>query len=68
MKAVFIALWRLLRANLFYPVMIGLFLWIYVTDKHWVFGAAIIAAILIFDPIWRIMGRNSLRLLRKKRE
>lgn len=68
MKAVLIALWRLLRAYLFYPVMIGLFLWIYVTDKHWVFGAAIIAAILIFDPIWRIMGRNSLRLLRKKRE
>lgn len=68
MKAVFIALWRLLRAYLFYPVMIGLFLWIYVTDKHWVFGAAIIAAILIFDPIWRIMGRNSLRFLRKKRE
>ena len=52
------ALWQLFAGLLFYPVMIGLFLWLYVTDKHWIFGVLVIIAILILDPIWRIMGRR----------
>ena len=62
MKAALIALWRLFYAFAFYPIMIGLFIWIYVTGRHWVFGLAVIAAILILDPIWRVLARSILRL------
>lgn len=68
MKAALVAFWRLGRAYLFYPLTVGLFIWVYMTDKHWIFGAAIIAAILIFDPIWRIIGGNIVRLIRNKLE
>ena len=54
------------HALAFYPIMIGLFLWLYVTNAHWIWGAAIIAGILIFDPIWRIMAKNILRMTQKK--
>jgi len=53
------------RAVLFYPAMIGLFLWLYFTDAHWVFGAAVIIAILILDPIWRVMASNIAKAVMK---
>ena len=51
-------MWRMFYGLAFYPLMIGLFIWLYVTDKHWIFGVLVIAAILILDPIWRIIGRR----------
>ncbi len=63
MKAALKAMWQLFTGLLFYPVMIGLFLWLYAADKHWIFGLFVIAAILILDPIWRIMGRRALEIL-----
>ncbi|HHI88613.1 MAG TPA: hypothetical protein ENK01_01550 [Hellea balneolensis] len=49
---------RLARATLFYPAMVGLFLWLYVRQAHWIYGLLVIMAILVLDPIWRIMARN----------
>ncbi len=66
MKAVLTAFWRLAQAYLFYPVMVGLFIWLYVTGAHWIFGLAVIAAILILDPIWKRMAQNALRMFKKK--
>ena len=62
MKPALTAMWRLFIGLLFYPLMIGLFIWLYITDKHWIFGIAVIAAILILDPIWRVMGRRALEM------
>jgi hypothetical protein len=53
------------RAFLFYPTMIGLFLWLYIKDAHWVFGIAVIVAILFLDPIWRIMATNIIKTVKK---
>jgi len=65
-KATLIAMWRLFHALAFYPIMIGVFLWLYFKGAHWIWGALIIASMLIFDPIWRVMGRNVLRMIQKK--
>ena len=59
---------RLFIAYLFYPVMVGLFLWLYVKDAHWVFGLIVIVAILILDPLWRRIGRNIVRLWKSRKE
>ena len=63
MKAALRAIWQLFIGLLFYPVMIGIFLWIYITDKHWIFGIMLICAILVLDPIWKIIGRRMLDML-----
>lgn len=67
MKGVLIAFWNLFHALAFYPLMIGGFIWLYFKDAHWGYGAAIIAAILIFDPIWRVMAQNIWRMLTRKK-
>lgn len=67
MKTTLIAMWRLFHALFFYPIMFGVFLWLYFTDKHWIFGLAVLIAILVFDPIWRILGRNILNSIKSKR-
>lgn len=66
MKATLIAMWHLFHALAFYPLMIGAFIWLYLKDAHWIWGAAIIAGILIFDPMWRAIGQNVLRNNPKK--
>lgn len=58
--------WRMFQAYLFYPVMIGVFLWLYVTGAHWIFGVGVIIAILIFDRTWLVIGKNILRMISKK--
>jgi len=52
------ALWTMFHAILFYPICIGLFIWLYIKEAHWGFGLIVILCILIFDPIWRIMART----------
>jgi len=67
-KSIFIAMWRLFWALVFYPMIIGLMIWIYIKDYHWIWGVLVIIAVLIFDPIWRIIftpcleGRCSIQL------
>ena len=61
------AMWQLFKGLLFYPLMIGVFIWLYITDKHWIFGIAVIAAILILDPIWRIIGRRTIEMFSARR-
>ncbi|HHL43481.1 MAG TPA: hypothetical protein ENJ42_07685 [Hellea balneolensis] len=51
----------LLRAYLFYPVMVGIFIWLYFTKAHWGYGLAVIVAILVIDPIWITMARSLLQ-------
>jgi len=60
-----IVFFRMARAVLFYPVMIGLFLWLYFTNAHWIFGVAVIIAILVLDPIWRILASNIVKAVKK---
>ena len=63
MTAALKAMWQLFTGLLFYPIMIGVFLWLYAADKHWFFGFLVIAAMLTLDPIWRIIGRRALDML-----
>lgn len=64
-KVFFIVLGRMLMAYCFYPVMIGLFLWGLYKGYHWIYGAAIIAAIVLFDPIWRVLLRRVIEIIRR---
>ena len=66
MKKAWRVFMRMTRAYLFYPLMIGIFLWLYIKDAHWIFGVMVIAAILILDPIWGAMAKNAMRMWRKK--
>lgn len=66
MKAVITAMWQLFRGLLFYPMMVGLFLWVYFTGKHFIFGLAIIAIILWVDPIWKIMWHKAIEIFKKR--
>jgi len=66
MKATLIAIWRLFHALAFYPILIGAFIWLYFKGAHWVYGAAIIIIILVFDPIWRVIASNTLKIFTKK--
>jgi len=64
-SAVLKAFFRLFYAYSFYPVMIALFVWFYIQKAHWGFGLAVIIAILLFDPLWGLMGRNIRRLMQR---
>ncbi|NNC37830.1 MAG: hypothetical protein HKO02_10270 [Hyphomonadaceae bacterium] len=46
------------HALLFYPIMIGLFAWLYFTKANWIWGALVILVILILDPLWRTMASS----------
>ncbi len=48
-------LWRFTRAFLFYPAAIGAMIWLVLTNQHWIWGVGVLAAVLILDPIYRIM-------------
>lgn len=58
MKGVLIAIWRLFVGLAFYPIMLGLFFWIWYKGYHWIFGAGVVAAILLLDPIWMRLLQN----------
>jgi len=55
-KAVLVSMWRLFHGLAFYPLAIALFIWLFIKGAHWGFGLSVIIAILMFDPIWRIMA------------
>lgn len=59
-KTISLVFWRLFIAILFYPLMIGLLIWLYIKDAHWIFGVAIIGAVLWFDRTWWMMLRRML--------
>ena len=53
-------IWRLVRAYLFYPVAIAAMIWLLVTGQHWIWGVLVLVAVLILDPIYRIILRSIL--------
>lgn len=40
-------------AILFYPALIGMFIWLWIKGAHWGWGVLILGLILVFDPLWR---------------
>ena len=60
-KQVMRGLWRLARAFLFYPAAVAIMIWLLLTGKHWIWGVAVLAAVLILDPIYRIILRSVLK-------
>jgi len=46
--------------------MIGLFAWLYFTKANWIWGALVIIAILVLDPIWRTMARTAIIKIKRK--
>lgn len=57
-RSVFKGLWRFARALLFYPAAIAVMVLLIVTGQHWIWGIAVLAAVLILDPIYRIILRS----------
>jgi len=51
----FIAILKVYWAFLFYPLLLALFIWLWIKGAHWIWGALVIAAMLIFDPLWRAL-------------
>jgi len=58
-KRLWLIFWRMGFAYLFYPAMIGLFIWIDYKNFHWIFGLMVILAIFILDPIWARIAKNA---------
>jgi len=58
--------WRFLRIYLFYPLMIGAFIYVYIKGYHWIWGLLIIVAILSIDPTYRLLWRGLRRHLKAK--
>jgi sterol desaturase/sphingolipid hydroxylase (fatty acid hydroxylase superfamily) len=52
------AIWRFARALLFYPAAFGVMIWLLIADQHWIWGLLVLAAVLIFDPIYRVIFRQ----------
>lgn len=67
MNRIWRVFWRMGRVYLFYPVMIGLMIWIDYNNYHWIFGALVIVAIFVLDPMWKRMARNAMRLWRNRK-
>ncbi len=65
-KTIITTYMRLLYAVAFYPVMIGLLIWVNVKGFHWGYSLLIVAIILSLDPLWRIIFTNILKWLGRK--
>ena len=48
-------IWRLARAFLFYPAAVAIMIWLILTQQHWIWGVVVLAAVLILDPIYRMI-------------
>jgi membrane protein YdbS with pleckstrin-like domain len=60
-KSAIRGLWRFARAMLFYPAAIAIMVWLILTGQHWIWGVAVLAAVLILDPIYRIILVSALK-------
>jgi len=60
--------WRMVRVFLFYPAMIAAFFYVYIKDYHWIWGLLIIIAILVIDPVYRILWRGIRRKLTQNKK
>jgi len=54
-RQIFKGVWRFARALLFYPAAVVIMIWLIVTGQHWGWGLVVLGAVLILDPIYRIM-------------
>jgi len=55
------AIFRLFLSIFFYPAVFGLMIWPWMTGQHWGWGVLVIAVVLVFDPIYRIIAGSILR-------
>ena len=60
MKAVLTVFWRLLRAYLYYPLIVGLAIWLWLNDAHWIWGLALLIFVLMTDRIWLLVAKRVL--------
>ncbi len=67
MRRYWLVLWRMGLAYLFYPAMIGLFLWLYFNQAHWGLGLMVITAIFILDPIWYRLAQNAIHMWKNRK-
>jgi len=54
-KGLLLGFWRLIQATLFYPIAFGIMIWLTLTGQHWGWGLLVIIAVLVLDPIYRII-------------
>lgn len=54
------AILKLAYALAFYPAVFAIMIWLLLTGRHWIWGVLVILAVLILDPIYRIIGRRFL--------
>lgn len=66
MKKLWLVFWRMGVVYFFYPVMIGIMIYITYKGYHWGFGALVIAVILVLDPTWGRLSRNALRMWKNR--
>ncbi len=48
----FAAILKVYWAFLYYPLLLTLFIWLWVKGAHWIWGAAVVLIMVVFDPIW----------------
>lgn len=67
MRKIWLVFWRMGVAYLFYPIIIGLMIYITIHGYHWGFGLALILAIFILDPMWGRIGGNAVRMWKNRK-
>jgi len=60
--------WRMIRIFLFYPLLIGVFFYVYIKGYHWIWGLLIILLILYFDPTFRMLWRGIRRTIKQNKK
>ena len=47
-----IAILKVYWAFLYYPLLLALFIWLWVKGVHWIWGAIVVIAMVVWDPVW----------------
>lgn len=48
----FLAILKVYWAFLYYPLLLALFIWLWINGAHWAWGAGVVVAMVVFDPFW----------------
>ena len=64
-RAVLLVVLRMLRAYLYYPLLIGSAIWIYIKDAHFIWAIALLIGVWFFDPVVHLI-RYRLRRIKKQ--
>ncbi len=66
-RAVALVFWRVLKAYLYYPFLIGAAVWIYVKDAHILWAVALVGFVWLYDPVIHLFRRNLRRRAKNSR-